>query len=255
MRRGRPIRSEMTGLLGIGVLVMIVANAVVGTRLVRLAHRTRQLPELAIAASMLLLGAIGYPLSIVARNLDDAGAAETLLGAAFLFENVGCAAMALATWRTFRSEDAWARWLCVAFAALLAGSWLAQAATGDFAPGLAPSPWYWLAFGGRSLPFVWAAFESWSYFSRLRRRAAIGLADPVVADRFRLWAINTSSVSAAFGVFALAVLLQVPVATSPPVLAATSAAGLASGISMWLAFLPPRWYLRRFETFELGVPA
>ena len=245
----------MAGLLGIGVLVMIAANAVVGTRLALLARRTRRLPELAIATSMLLLGAIGYPMSIVARNLGDPAAAEAMLGAAFVFENLGCASMAVATWRTFRPQDAWARWLCIAFAVVLAGSWGVQAAIGDFAAGRAPSVPYWLAFAGRGLPFVWAAIESWSYSLRLRRRAAIGLAEPVVADRFRLWAINTSSVSAAFGVFAVAVMLDVPVATSPLVLALTSAAGLASGGSMWLAFLPPRWYLRRFEAFDAAVAA
>lgn len=241
-----------SGLLGIGVLVMIAADAVVGARLMLLARRTRRLPELAIGSSLFLLGAIGYPLTILARNgVGGPEGSALLLGAGFAFENVGAAAMALATWRTFRRDSAWARWLFLVFAALLAGTWLAQAARGEFA---VANGIYWLAFAGRALPFAWSAAESWHYYGRLRRRLAIGLAEPVVTDRFRLWAINTSAVTAAFAVFGIAVWMQVPVSTSPNVLASSSIAGLVASVSMWLAFLPPDWYLRRFETV-VAVPA
>lgn len=240
-------------MLGVGILVMIAADAVVGARLMLLAQRTRRLPELAIGASLFLLGAIGYPLTILARNgVGGPQGAEWLLGAGFAFENVGAAAMALATWRTFRRDSAWARALFIGFAAVLAGSWLAQALRGELA---VVNALYWTAFAGRALPFAWSAAESWLYHARLRRRLAIGLADPVVTDRFRLWAINTSAVTAAFGVFGIAVLMELPVSTSPNVLASSSIAGLVASVSMWLAFLPPRWYLRRFEDAGSAVPA
>lgn len=246
----------MTGLLGIGVLVMIAADAIVGLRLLGLARRTRRLPELAIGASLLLLGGVGYPLTILARNgVGGPEGSEWLLGAGFLFENVASAAMALATWRTFRPDARWARALFAALAAALGSSWVAQAIAGDFAPGAAPSPLYWLAFAGRALPFAWSAAESWHYHAKLQKRLALGLADPVVTDRFRLWALNTTSVSIAFAIFGVAVAQGIPVSSSPGVLASSSIVGLISGVSMWLAFLPPEWYLRRFEGAGAAVAA
>ena len=39
------------------------------------------------------------------------------------------------------------------------------------------------------LAFAWGGFEALRYFFLLRRRQALGLADPVVTNRFLLWAI------------------------------------------------------------------
>ena len=64
----------MLQILGIGVLVMIVADGVVGARLIMLARRTRQLPEFCFGISFLFLGVVGYPLSIAARKAALAGA-------------------------------------------------------------------------------------------------------------------------------------------------------------------------------------
>ena len=84
----------MGSLLGLGVVVMIVANAVVGLRLLRLALRTRALPEAGIGGSCVLLGALGYPISIAARTGlgGSPGADELLLAAAMACQNVRFAA-------------------------------------------------------------------------------------------------------------------------------------------------------------------
>lgn len=238
----------MTGLLGAGIAVMILADAVVGTRLVWLASRTRRLPELGLGGSLLLLGAIGYPLSIAARS-GGGGSPEAdaaWLGAALGFQNLGCAAMAVATLATFRPRVGWGRALTGLCALLLLGSWGVQLATGDFANRPGASAAYWVGFAGRVLPFVWAAVESWRYHALLRRRLQVGLAEPAVTDRFRLWAISASGVVCAFAVFLVGILAGLEVATSPWVLVPTSVVGCISGVTLWLAFLPPAWYLRRF---------
>ena len=238
----------MASLLGFGVVVMIVADAVVGGRLLLLSRRTRRLPEFALGSSVLLLGGVGYPLAIAARQgAGGAESASTLLAAALAIQNLACLAMAVSVWLTFRRDATAARFACVAVAALLFGSWIAQALGVGFALAAGGSAAYWLGFAGRVLPFLWSALESWRYHGMLRRRLAIGLADPAVTDRFRLWAICASAVTAAFAVFGLAVVRGLDVATSPLVLASTSLAGLVSGVALWLAFLAPHWYLRRFE--------
>ncbi|MGH0032946.1 MAG: hypothetical protein ACQGVC_24400 [Myxococcota bacterium] len=240
----------MSALLGAGVAVMILADAVVGSRLVMLARRTRQLPELGLGGSLLLLGAIGYPLSIAARSgvggSPEADAAW--LAAGLGLQNLGCAAMALATVATFHSGSAVARGVAVLLTAMLAGSWTAQLATGDFGRPTGTSVAYWVGFAGRVLPFVWSAAESWRYHGLLRRRLRIGLADAAVTDRFRLWAVSATGVVCAFGVFMTGLLTGTPVSTSPWVLAPTSLFGVVSGVTLWLAFLPPKAYLARLES-------
>ena len=238
----------MAGWLGIGIAVMIVADAVVGGRLVWLSARTRRLPELALGLSVFLLGGVGYPLAIAARQgLGGADGASAVLGAALALQNVGALAMAVSVWRTFRADAPAAPLACAGFAAALLASWILQATGGGF--GLSPGATaaYWLGLSARATPFAWSAFESWRYFLLLRRRLALGLAEPAVADRFMLWAVCATSVTVAFALFAVAVVAGLDVATSPWVLAPTSAAGLVSGVTLWLAFLAPRWYRRRFE--------
>lgn len=244
----------MGSLLGAGVVVMIVADAVVGLRLLALWLRTRRTPELGFGCALLLLGAIGYPLSIAARKGLVGGPEDHALwlGIALGLQNLGCAAMAFATASTFRARLGWARGIAIAMALLLVGTWGAQAITDDFARPTGESALYWMGLAGRVLPFLWSAIESWAYFALLRRRLRLELADPVVTDRVRLWAISASGVVVAFAVFAAGLLAGLDVTASPLVLASTSIAGCATGISLWLAFLPPAAYLRRLRAGARG---
>ncbi len=244
----------MASLLGAGVLVMIVADAVVGARLVRLSLRTRRLPELALGASLIFLGGVGYPLAVAARN-GVAGSPEAtaeLLALALACQNLGCASLAVATAGTFRAGVAWARGLASLLGCVLLGSWLVQVATGDFAQPAGSSLSYWAGFVGRVLPFLWSAAESWRTHARLRRQLRVGLGDAAVTDRVRLWATSATGVVLAFGVFLCGLVSGADVATSPWVLAPTSLAGCVSGITLWLAFLPPERYLRRFQLGSSG---
>ncbi len=239
----------MTALLGSGVALLIAADAVVGVRLVLLARRTRRLPELALGSALLLMGAIGYPLSIAARRgLGAEGGFEVAaLGAALAFQNAGCAAMAIATAWTFRASSRRARGAALGMAAALAASWTVQAVTGDFAIPAGRTLAYWTGFALRAAAFAWSAAESWATFALLRRRLRLGLADADVTDRFRLWAQSATGVTAGFAVFGAALVAGVDPAVSAWVLVSTSAVGCVSATTLWLAFLPPRWYLRRFQ--------
>ena len=237
--------SRMLQFLGIGVLVMIVADGVVGARLLLLARRTRKLPELCFGLSFLSLGVLGYPLSIVARKAAMAGAPlPALLPTALLFQDLAALAMFVATWQTFRPADHWPRhvaWVAIAvFAASLLGDSM-MAGTWALRDG---GPWYELGFWARAGAFVWAAAEASRYYAGMRRRSKLGLADPVVTDRFRLWTLSSCSISAAFLIFYVGRLWAENVATSVPVLVATSIAGLVAGVTVWLAFVPPAAYVQ-----------
>jgi len=245
----------MQQILGIGVLVMIVADAFVGVRLLMLAARTRRLPEFSFGSSFLLMGVVGYPLSIVARKAAFAGAPiPALLPTALFFQNLASMMILVGTWWTFRAESRWLRpVLSIAALALVAslmgeslvaGAWTLQDG----------GPWYELGFWVRAGAFAWSAAEAGRYYALMRRRLVVGLADPVVVDRFRLWAVSSSAITAAFLVFYMGRLWAENVATSVPVLVATSLVGLIAGISMWLAFVPPVAYLRQFKPTLADAP-
>jgi len=57
------------------------------------------------------------------------------------------------------------------------------------------TPIHVLQSGSLSLVFGWAFFEATSYHNRMRRRAALFLADPVVTNRFLLWTLWTGGLT------------------------------------------------------------
>jgi hypothetical protein len=230
-------------LLGAGVLFQVAVSAVVGARLLRLAARTRQVPELALGSAYVLLGTLGHPLAILARSGALAPAASApLLAAALAAQDLACLGIYLMTWRTFRPER---RALGAAIAAVALG--MAASVAAGAREGFAAADYgagYWLGLALRAGGFLWAACESLRHHALLRRRLRLGLADPVVADRFRLWSIANLALCVGFAVFAAARLAQTGSATPPVALVTTSAIGVLSGTATWLAFLPPARYTR-----------
>jgi hypothetical protein len=230
-------------LLGLGLAVQIVASAVVGVRLLRLAARTREVPELALGSAFVLLGTLGHPLAILARSgalTPEAGA--PLLAAALAAQDLACLGIYVMTWRTFRPAERAPGAAVLLVAAGFAVSVAASAGDGFAA---ADAGWgYWLGLALRAGAFLWTACESLRQHALLRRRMRLGLADPVVADRFRLWWISNLALCVGFAVFAAAKLAQEGSATSPVALAVTSLVGTLSGVATWLAFLPPARYTR-----------
>ncbi len=232
--------------LGLGIVVQILADAVVGVRLLNLSRRTHELPEFCFGACALLIGAVGLPLSILARILlaNEHALAEGLLGAALEMQNLACVALFCGTWRVFRPVSHWTGFAVVVASAALFAAVPGQAWTTGFAAETGGGAWFWLGFGLRGSAFAWATAESANYWMLLRRRQRIGLADPVLVDRFRLWSLSCGSVVCGFAVFIAAHLTGTSPGGSAPVLLAGSIIGIIAGVSIGLAFAPPARYLR-----------
>ncbi len=233
----------MEVLLGAGMIFMLGVDLVVGVRLLLLARRTRALPELAFGSAFVLLGAVGYPLATAARRIavDAPGLGGSLLLAALAAQNLACGAIYLANVRVFRPAAAGARiGSALAWSALVL-SWGGQAWTGQADGGVA----YTIGLTARGGAFVWGAVESLGYYRRLRRRLALGLADPLVTDRFRLWGIANAAIAAAFLVFLAGRVVTAGGPQPPLVMLLTSAVGVVAGATIWLAFVPPAAYARR----------
>ena len=133
--------------------------------------------------------------------------------------------------------------------------WLCYVVSGDVAQGRFEGTWFWLMTGGMLACNVWVAFEPVSYYAQLRRRVRLGLCEPIVADRVMLWGVG--SVARAILVLAgplssrymhaVAGSEAERLSTGAMVLVMSSLLGLVTAGPYWLAFQPPRAYLRWVE--------
>lgn len=190
---------EASGLAGLAAFVL--SSCVVGGRLLALAKRTRQLPELLIGSSLVLSGALGTGLSIVALVIA-AGlpTASHLLGLASLAVSaVGFVALYAFVWSTFRRGSAWGKALFVACTGTLAIGTLGDLVTrlpGQFlaGPDTYLGPWGLVALVSKLVAYSWGATESFVYWRMMQKRAALGLANEGLVKRFFYWGVVMAAV-------------------------------------------------------------
>ncbi len=236
-------------LLLVSTAAFIAAGGVVGARLLLLAWRTRQLVDFIVGFSLFVLSAVAYPLILLgglgelpidtARGVFAASASALAAGWAGVF---------FFTLRVFRPGDRWAQALTAAGLALLAFGTIAGVRFALAAPDLATlrapeNPVRWLE-AAAILVYSWTAYEGFRCWEQARRRLALGLADPLVVNRFLLWgwigAFALVSVAPAFFIS----LAGGDGTTSVFARLGTGFGGLACAIAMQLAFLPPAAYRR-----------
>lgn len=233
---------ELAGLLGF--LAFTATGFVVGFRLLGIGWRTGQLPELTIGASLVLAGGLGGLLGVIAARLELLldSPVQPVFAVSNLAVQAGVAFLAVFTRQVFRPREAWARvlfWIC---SACLAASFLGRIVLGDFRADTA-SPLAWFELGTRIAVYAWALTETLREYAAVRRRCAIGLAHPLVANRFLLWAVALSS-TLAIWLYAAAMRASGRSAEGSWLLVAVF--GFACAAALWLAFFPPEAYRRRF---------
>ena len=230
-------------------LLLTLAVCTLAVRLLRLAARNRQLPELFVGLYFLLI-----PISIsLSIRLPVFPEAHRALAGGITYAGFALAAAALYcfTWRVFRPDAAWARALAIGGSLVLAGLWVYRGWFVGFGEGrVATNSWTALP---NYLPYFWAFFESARYYRMMRRRARLGLADPVVVNRFLLFAMWTG----VFATLPMVGVIQVVLGESStlfesgPILVVVRAMALPAGVALWLNFFPPArycaWLRRRAE--------
>jgi hypothetical protein len=90
--------------------------------------------------------------------------------------------------------------------------------------------------------FVWSALESTLYYHAARRRLDIGLAEPVVTNRFLLWSLGSWTTAALCGGLLLAALRGVAIVQDPRALQGVAMAGLVMSGTWYLTFFAPARY-------------
>ena len=240
----------------LGLLAFLVTGAIVGMRLLWLARRTGHQPERVLGMALVALCILGYPLVLASRLLETtARVPAELLG---LAGNAGVALCAVLvaefTRRVFYPERAAARAVLLALAALetvlVLGLSVARRrafASGADAFGVmeAVTPWVLPFLLVLAVVFGWAGLESARYHAVLRRRRALGLAEPELVNRLLLWTVSMLSASGLILGITTLRLAGARITEHPAPMLMSAVAGLTVSIAWYLAFLPPRAYRER----------
>jgi hypothetical protein len=228
---------------------MALSGGVVGLRLLGLGRRTRQQPELLMGLGLLAVAVLGGPLAAVGRLPGLLGTAlgDGVFALGLAATQLGIALFCAFTWRVFRSDALWATLLLLVFAAALGAEWLGlllASARGATMEEILPHtrPWAIAIVTTLALAFAWTGAESFAHYRRLLRQRALGLGDPVVANRLLLWAISGFATVALCAVIAACMLGGLAPLRHALPLTAIGTAALCASTCWTLAFLPPAGY-------------
>ena len=265
----------MLVLAGLVTGLNLVLSLVVGLRLLAKARRGGwPAPELSLAIHFLVSAFLATPPQIVVYGgMSDARLAvsepvsRALLAFAVLAMAIGSAAIYVFTWKTFRPEHGWARAIVAAGCACLALGYAIEALREGFAPVMFAGLGHWIGWAGRTGAMFGVAFESCRYWLMLRRRLRLGLADPVVTNRFLLWTIwavgSTLNYVADLASRSLYWLIYGTIQPVPeylavmvgPTIIVTMVLGVISAVTLFLTFFPSPAYRRWIETRSItGEP-
>lgn len=228
------------------VTIYCAVSLLMAIRLLLLARRSRELPELMIGLSFLMGGMLGYSFSVASSVLLGASRAD----AANVTYIIGQTGMALAafftlfSWRLIFAPAmpggralvvVWGMVLFVAHVGVLM-------TTGPVLGERVMTGPYWVQLIAQGGCYAIIAWASHAHARKLERRCAIGLGDPVVANRLMLWGLANTAItfSYLYSITAsLMILNGLPSIFDPSVIAAC---GLTAACCVTLGFLPPRAY-------------
>jgi hypothetical protein len=227
----------------LGVALFMLTSLVVGSRLAWLYLGTRKLPELLMATALLCSGflafAVGTAGKLLLEGTPSLRSSLTLTG--LTIEYVGDVAMALFAWRVFHPKKRWAAVGMAAVGLVCVGGLSGEVLSGEYLRYADTQPiaglWVPLGLAARALCPTWLAFECLRFHGQLRRRATVGLADPLVVRRVLLWGVAMTSSAVAYGVpIAHRLHYGTGLREHTWALSLVSLLATASAVSIWSAF-------------------
>jgi hypothetical protein len=237
--------------------ILWAALGAIGLRLLLQARRIRALPELLVGLYFLGGTVIGHGPILVFLSLPELK--ETAPDVVYWINvvsrfGISTAPMILGlfAWRVFRPQDRRAAIAAVTIA--LVAVVTACIGVGSPSAELAQKQplVYWLAVLSSATAYTWCSLEAFVNYRSGRKRVALGLSDPIVINRFLLWAIWSgvcvvlSSANVA-GVFASGGTLKGLALTVVSIVYLTG--GVVNLVVVWLIFVPPRFYRTRISSF------
>lgn len=210
--------------------------------------------ERSVAAFFLASAAgLSLRLAAVADGITDSPIEYILNALGHVGLSIACIALFVFTRSVFHPTERWARRLHVFGVAAAIGSLAGLLLDGGVASEQATS--VLVANGVRTASFSWCFVESLLYWQMMRRRVALGLAEPIVANRFGLWCVWTGGLMSCLGLVLLTrivgLTMGLGVEALPHILRVVRIV-LLSGvvttmIAIWLSFFPPARYIDWIE--------
>jgi hypothetical protein len=220
------------GLVIFGLSALI--TAVVGIRLLFVASRSREIPELAVGLVMIM-----ELISAASWAAASATAAGQLISTVAAAGSVAC--MALFIVYTFAPGSRLARAGAAALLLAAGACVLLPTLSGAWGSGDFYLRFGWVASLARAIAYGWAAVAAGRSRAALQRRARLGLSHPLTASRVGFWCLGAGFACISYSM----PLLEIVTDTVRPLGISPISVVLAIGAStfIWLAFYPPRVYL------------
>jgi len=237
----------------LATLIFVGVSAVVSGRLLLLARRTGERPERLLGLGILGTAVFGYGTLIVSLILRGGPASVTdepglrlLSGIGNGLHDVGVSMIVLFVWTTFRPGEMWARGLAGLLLLALWGGHLGWELANGYRSSAPGNAFWWIRYSVIWSYPLWMMIESYRYYGLMRRRRALGLADPVVTNRFFLWGSASLGTALATWIASIPYWLtgdpEVAIAWSPVIQVATATVGVVTVTIYALTFFAPAWY-------------
>ncbi len=226
----------------------------VGIRLLRSGLRNREIPELSLGSGIMLIACLGLPLSALGRMPQQTGTplGDSLLAIGVSSSCVGIELLFVFSWSVFRRHSPSARALVTATGVTLAATAFGLIRVGIGGTSLTEiqvhtRPYAVMMVLMVSSAFAWSAAESLRHWWLQRRRLALGLADPVVTNRFLLWGASGAVTALLCLTIVISLASNRMVLRDPLSIAAVAVMGGIMSVAWWLSFFPPASYERRLR--------
>lgn len=245
----------MGSLVWVGFIAFFFVALAVGVRLIALWTRTRELPELLIGIGVLGIGPVGFGAVVAAGSLWETrpALAEALSVVGVLAVMSGVFAKCVFNWRVYHPRSGLVKGIVALVGLTLAALFGYRLVAAGFGPRNPSNPEQLAQSGVQAACLLWGAAEAFRYWVMMRRRTRVGLADPVVANRFLCWGIGAGAAGLGTAIGTVASVITGAASMEMPwVVASSSAHGFVAAVAIFFAFLPPGWYV---ETLRAGTGA
>jgi hypothetical protein len=186
----------MMAITGIVLLAKFVLSGFVGVKLLKIPAQGWLAPERLLAAFFLLADLLGGVVITTAygvwSSMGRAGSPDWLVWTHALgltLNAFGAAMIFLFTQRTFKPDSRLAAavaWSAVCVMVLIL---LSRSVSEGYAIAIVPGALHWAGYGMRILALGWVSIAAFAYWIRMRKRLKLGLADPMLVNRFLLWGL------------------------------------------------------------------